>query len=117
MIGETFWKTFLAALFFFLVAIQFSFAQDAVSGVKVPDGFEIIKVAGDDLATNVFCMAVSPGGEAFVSGPGYIKALVDSDGDGVFDGREPRASVSTGTIFCVPVMVRSFGLPILMVTG
>lgn len=56
-----------------------------VSGIKVPEGFEVTKAARDDLATNVYCMTVSPTGEVFVAGPGYIKALIDSDGDKVFD--------------------------------
>ena len=60
-------------------------AVPAIRGVDVPDGFEVIQVAGDELATNVFCMTVSPKGETLVSGPGYIKALIDTDGDKVFD--------------------------------
>lgn len=64
-------------------------AAQSVSGIKVPVGFEIVKAAGDELATNIYCLAVSPQGETFVSGPGYIKVLVDSDGDGVFDVARP----------------------------
>ena len=29
-------------------------AAQAVSGIKVPAGFEVTKVAGDDLATNIY---------------------------------------------------------------
>ena len=56
-----------------------------VKGIRITDGFKITKAAGDELATNVFCMAVNAKGETFVSGPGYIKTLIDSDGDGQFD--------------------------------
>lgn len=58
---------------------------DPVTGLNIPDGFKAVQVAGDELATNVYCLAVSPAGETFVSGPGYIKVLIDTDDDGVFD--------------------------------
>ena len=63
------------------------YGQDAKSipGLKIPPGFDVVQVADDQLATNVYCLAVSPKGETFVAGPGYIKALIDSDGDGVYD--------------------------------
>ena len=60
-------------------------ASTIVRGVDVPDGFEVTQVAGDELVPNVFCLTVSPKGETLVSGPGYIKALIDTDGDHVFD--------------------------------
>lgn len=53
--------------------------------VRLPDGFSITKVAGDELATNIFCMTSNSRGQPVVSGPGYIKTLLDSDNDGVFD--------------------------------
>ena len=53
--------------------------------VELPEGFSIAKVAGDELATNIFCMTLNSLGQPVVSGPGYIKTLLDSDGDGVFD--------------------------------
>lgn len=59
-------------------------AQGA-KGIAVESGFEISQVATDKIASNIFCMAVDPEGRIFVSGPGYIKVLVDSDGDGVFE--------------------------------
>lgn len=59
-------------------------AQEA-NGIDVGDRFEITQVATDKIASNIFCMAVDPQGRVFVSGPGYIKVLVDSDGDGVFE--------------------------------
>jgi putative heme-binding domain-containing protein len=53
--------------------------------MKLPEGFSIKKVADDSLATNIYRMAVNPRGEIFVSGPGYIRRLVDDHGNGVFD--------------------------------
>ncbi|MDA7908865.1 hypothetical protein N9B68_00065 [bacterium] len=60
------------------------FAQGA-DGIEVQSGYKITRVATDKIASNIFCMAVDPDGRVFVSGPGYIKVLVDSDGDGVFE--------------------------------
>ena len=54
-------------------------------GVRLPNGFSIEKVAGDELASDIFCMATDPNGEVFVSGPGYIRRLVDANQDGVFE--------------------------------
>ena len=59
--------------------------QDSKLEIEVPAGFKITKVADDDLATNIFCMIVDPDGRPVVSGPGYIKTLIDSDSDGVYD--------------------------------
>ena len=56
-----------------------------VSDIKVPGGFEVTQVAGDQLATNIYSLAVSPDGRTFVTGPGYIKVLIDADGDRVFE--------------------------------
>lgn len=53
--------------------------------VQLPEGFTISKVAGDELATNIFCMQLNERGDPVVSGPGYIKTLFDTDNDGVFD--------------------------------
>ncbi len=60
-------------------------AAQSVPGIEVPAGFEVIRVAGDDFATNVYSLAVSPRGDTYVAGPGYIKMLVDSNNDGIFD--------------------------------
>jgi len=59
-------------------------AQDS-NGIAVDNRFKISQVATDKIASNIFCMAVDPDGRVFVSGPGYIKVLVDADGDGVFE--------------------------------
>lgn len=54
-------------------------------GVSVPEQFTIQKVADNDLAPNIFCMATDSQGAVYVSGPGYIRKLVDRDNDGKFD--------------------------------
>ena len=59
--------------------------SNTIAEIRVPVGFDVTQVAGDELVTNVFSLAVSPQGEIFVAGPGYIKVLIDSNGDQVFD--------------------------------
>ncbi|MEM7455633.1 MAG: hypothetical protein AAF456_14870 [Planctomycetota bacterium] len=53
--------------------------------VELTRGFKITKVAGDELATNIFSLTVNAAGQPVVSGPGYIATLSDSNGDGIFD--------------------------------
>ena len=51
----------------------------------VPDGFLVQKVADDAMVHDCFCMTLDGLGRPIVSGPGYIRTLVDDDGDGKFD--------------------------------
>ena len=57
----------------------------AEPGVSVPDGFQVSLFADDDLAHDVFCMTTDSLGRIVVSGPGYVRVLIDSDGDGKAD--------------------------------
>lgn len=54
-------------------------------GVKVPEGFEIVEFAGDDLAHDIYSMTIDSQGRVVVAGAGYIKILIDKDGDGKAD--------------------------------
>lgn len=54
----------------------------AIPGLEVPDGFEVSLFADDELAHNIYSLAIDPQGRIVVSGPGYIRRLVDGDGDG-----------------------------------
>lgn len=54
-------------------------------GVKVPDGFTVTQYADDTLAHDIFSMTIDSAGRVVVSGPGYVKILIDSDGDGKAD--------------------------------
>ncbi len=54
-------------------------------GFKLPPGFSITQVAGANLANDIYCITFSPSGELLVSGRGYIKQLVDTDGNGTYD--------------------------------
>ena len=60
-------------------------AGQQVTGIQVPAGFQVTKFAGDDLATNIFSMALDPDGQVVVSGPGYVTTLIDQDHDGRAD--------------------------------
>ena len=68
---------------FCLLFIRSAAADDL--GVKVPDGFEVTEYAGDELAHDIYSMTIDSKGRVVVSGAGYIKILVDNDGDGKAD--------------------------------
>ncbi|MFO0815254.1 MAG: c-type cytochrome [Gemmatales bacterium] len=51
----------------------------------LPAGFTIREVAGPELANDIYCLTFSPAGDLVVSGRGYLKRLVDDNGDGNFD--------------------------------
>src|SRR5262245_4791871 len=54
-------------------------------GLRVPTGFEITEFADAKLANDIFCLTIDPKGRVVVSGPGYIRVLVDENGDGRAD--------------------------------
>ncbi|MCA9057865.1 MAG: HEAT repeat domain-containing protein, partial [Planctomycetaceae bacterium] len=56
-----------------------------VTGIRVPDGFQIELFADDDLAHDIYCMTIDSQGRVVVSGPGYIRILRDNDHDGRAD--------------------------------
>jgi putative heme-binding domain-containing protein len=58
-------------------------------GLRVPPGFEVTEYADNTLAPNIHCMTLDPQGRVVVSGPGYIKILVDEQNT----GRATRALV------------------------
>jgi len=56
-----------------------------VNGIKVPDGFHVELYADDDLAHDIHSMTIDSKGRVVVSGPGYVRILIDSDNDGRAD--------------------------------
>ena len=52
---------------------------------KVPEGFRITEYASDSLTHDTWALTISEEGKVAVSGPGYIKVLLDTDEDGVAD--------------------------------
>ena len=54
-------------------------------GVRVPEGFEVVEFAGDELAHDIYSMTIDSQGRVVVAGTGYVKILIDHDGDGKAD--------------------------------
>jgi putative membrane-bound dehydrogenase-like protein len=54
-------------------------------GIHVPPGFEVSLYADDDLAHDIYSMTVDSLGRVVVSGAGYVRILIDKDGDGKAD--------------------------------
>src|ERR1017187_3669040 len=57
----------------------------AAQALKVPPGFEVVEFADGKLANDIQVMTVDPKGRVIVAGRGYIRILVDDDGDGKAD--------------------------------
>ena len=64
----------------------------ATADVVAPAGFRCVQFAGDGLAHDVFCLTHDAAGAVVVSGPGYVKRLLDDDGDGAADRAQVFAS-------------------------
>ncbi|MGV3608857.1 MAG: PVC-type heme-binding CxxCH protein [Planctomycetaceae bacterium] len=61
-------------------------AQEAAAPPLVlPEGFQAALFADDDLAHDIYSLTLNGQGEVVVSGPGYIKTLKDTNGDGKAD--------------------------------
>lgn len=74
----------ILALLTLLIAIGNANAAANV-GLSVPDGFDVTLFADSDLANDIFCMTVDSLGRVAVSGPGYVRLLIDENGDGTAD--------------------------------
>lgn len=57
-------------------------------GLEAPPGFRVELYADDDLATNIYSLTIDSQGHVVVSGPGYVRRLLDDDGDGRADRSE-----------------------------
>lgn len=57
----------------------------AESPFNLQEGFEVTAVAGDKLVHDCFAMTMNSQGQPVVSGPGYIKTLLDDNEDGIYD--------------------------------
>src|SRR5262245_10305250 len=60
-------------------------AAESVPGLKVPEGFVVTEFAGSELANDIYTMTLDPRGRVFVAGRGYLRTLLDTDGDGKAD--------------------------------
>jgi putative membrane-bound dehydrogenase-like protein len=57
----------------------------AQHGLRVPAGFEVTEYADSRLANDIYTLTIDPRGRVVVAGRGYIRVLVDDDGDGRAD--------------------------------
>jgi putative heme-binding domain-containing protein len=58
-------------------------APPPAAGLRVPDGFEVVEYAGNELAPDITCITVDPKGRVVVAGRSYIRILVEETGMGV----------------------------------
>ena len=66
---------------------------------KLPPGFEAIEYANPTLANDIFTLHIDRQSRVVVSGPGYVRELVDADGDGVAEkSREVIAGLKQGAM-------------------
>ncbi|MEK0425560.1 MAG: hypothetical protein RJB11_1651 [Planctomycetota bacterium] len=82
------WLSKHVGLLITCVFVEATLAQNDPQGdlpFAVPDGFRVSRVADDALAHDCFCMTLDGQGRPVISGPGYLRTLVDQDNDGVFD--------------------------------
>lgn len=77
------WSAFAGKLFL-TIAIAFAAGQAQADdiGVQVPEGFEVTEYASDELAHNIYSLTIDSKGRVVVAGSGYVKILIDQDGDG-----------------------------------
>ena len=72
-----------------LLVLLLSWAEQAAlaqkPGILVPSGFAIEHYADDDLAHDIYSLTIDAKGRVVVSGPGYVRILIDSDNDGKAD--------------------------------
>lgn len=68
-----------------LCLAQLCQAQSLQHGLRVPPGFEVVEFADSKLANDIHCMTIDTKGRVVVAGRGYIRILVDDDGDGKAD--------------------------------
>src|SRR4051812_36851053 len=54
-------------------------------GVRLARGFRISLYAGPELANDIYAMTLDASGNVIVTSQGYVKKLVDTDGDGLPD--------------------------------
>src|SRR5437764_2679037 len=79
-------RVLLAAVCVFALVVPGRADPEVVShGLRVPAGFSVTEFAGDDLAHDCYTLTINPKGQVVVAGRGYIRLLIDDDGDGKAD--------------------------------
>src|SRR5262245_48293419 len=83
--------SFVLFVYFVVLPVAHATAADEPLGVRVPEGFEVTLFADDDLAHDIFSLTIDSLGRPVVSGPGYVRILLDRDGDGRADAYQQYA--------------------------
>ncbi len=60
-------------------------APAPVNDIALPPGFTARLYSGPALANDIYCMTIDDAGSVLVAGRGYVRVLVDDDGDGQAD--------------------------------
>ncbi|MBL8793318.1 MAG: c-type cytochrome [Planctomycetia bacterium] len=89
-------RPLLAALLL-LVSFTAASAENVQQGLKVPDGFEVTEYADSQLANDIFTLTLDPRGRVVVSGPGYIRILVEDEKTGKATQAVEVAQLKNGT--------------------
>ena len=58
---------------------------DPTAGLKVPAGFTVTQFAGPELANDIYWLHIDSTGRVLVAGKGYVRYLLDENGDGKAD--------------------------------
>jgi putative membrane-bound dehydrogenase-like protein len=74
--------------------------QDLVTvndlGLRVARGFRVTQYADASLANDIYAMTLNARGDVVVTSRGYIRTLLDTDGDGIADSSREFAGTGTG---------------------
>ena len=65
-------------------------------GLRLQRGFRVTLYADSDLANDIYAMTLNSRGQVVVTSAGYIKTLIDTDGDGVADSATVFATPARG---------------------
>lgn len=76
-----------------VIAGAIALAEETPPPLVLPEGFQAKLFADDDLAHDIYSLTFNSLGEVVVSGPGYIKTLKDTDGDGKADSAKVFSSL------------------------
>jgi putative heme-binding domain-containing protein len=67
-------------------------------GIRIERGFRVSLFSDEKLANDIWCMTLNPRDEVVVSGAGYIRTLLDADGDGRADKAVEFAKLKGGAM-------------------
>ena len=94
------WPIHLRLAGMFIILPFIAHAADLIPvpelGLRIPRGFRLTLYADSDLANDIYAMALDARGNVVVTSQGYVKMLLDRNGDGFADGTVPLIRTRTG---------------------